>query len=132
MGTGHDVDVMWQVEDLQRALHAEPGSAEALRLASLRAGDVSAAMRASPPTATATATPASAPHHHTFDAVMQHHALRAQATVNSRGLMHALYALAIRVQNTMHYAHNELTVTTPQSFRSGVANPFSADHVLSC
>ncbi|CAH0604767.1 unnamed protein product [Chrysodeixis includens] len=58
-----------KVLDLRRALHAEPGSAEALRLAALRAADVS------PPRA----RPASAPHHHTFDAVMQHHALRTHA-----------------------------------------------------
>lgn len=42
-----------QVLDLRRALHAEPGSAEALRLAALRADDVSQ------------------PHQHTFDAVMR-------------------------------------------------------------
>lgn len=89
---GYDVSVMWQVLDLRRALHAEPGSADALRLASLRAEDVSAAMRASPPIGPVD-TPASAPQHHTFDAVMQHHALRAQATVDTCGLMHALYAL---------------------------------------
>ncbi|XP_048479262.1 Ca(2+)/calmodulin-responsive adenylate cyclase isoform X4 [Plutella xylostella] len=41
-----------KVLDLRRALHAEPGSAEALRLAAMRAEDVSA------------------PHQHTFDAVM--------------------------------------------------------------
>lgn len=67
--------VVWQVLDLRRALHAEPGSAEALRLASLRAEDVSAP----PPPAT------TAPQHHTFDAVMQHHALR---THTETGLMH--------------------------------------------
>ncbi|KAJ0180597.1 hypothetical protein K1T71_004001 [Dendrolimus kikuchii] len=70
-----------KVLDLRRALHAEPGSADALRLASLRAEDVSAAMRA--PSPTTGDTPASAPQHHTFDAVMQHHALRAQATVDT-------------------------------------------------
>ncbi|XP_026329581.1 Ca(2+)/calmodulin-responsive adenylate cyclase-like isoform X5 [Hyposmocoma kahamanoa] len=59
-----------KVLDLRRALHAEPGSAEALRLAALRTEDVSTAMHASDP------APAAAPHHHTFDAVMQHHALR--------------------------------------------------------
>lgn len=72
--------MVWQVLDLRRALHAEPGSAEALRLASLRAEDVSAAMRDPPP------APASAPQHHTFDAVMQHHALRTHST--ETGLMH--------------------------------------------
>lgn len=58
--------VLCQVLDLRRALHAEPGSAEALRLAALRGDDVSAAP---------------APQHHTFDAVMQHHALRTHPTV---------------------------------------------------
>ncbi|XP_047528233.1 Ca(2+)/calmodulin-responsive adenylate cyclase isoform X1 [Vanessa atalanta] len=66
-----------KVLDLRRALHAEPGSAEALRLAALRGEHVSAP--ASGPAAAAPA-PASAPHHHTFDAVMQHHALRTHAT----------------------------------------------------
>lgn len=68
--------------DLRRALHAEPGSAEALRLAALRTEDVSAAMHASDP------APAAAPHHHTFDAVMQHHALRTlpHPTVATYGL----------------------------------------------
>lgn len=75
--------MVWQVLDLRRALHAEPGSAEALRLASLRAEDVSAAMRAPPAPAPA---PANAPQHHTFDAVMQHHALRTHST--ETGLMH--------------------------------------------
>lgn len=70
--------------DLRRALHAEPGSAEALRLASLRAEDVSAAMRATP--ASPQPAPATAPQHHTFDAVMQHHALRTHST--ETGLMH--------------------------------------------
>ncbi|XP_053624993.1 Ca(2+)/calmodulin-responsive adenylate cyclase isoform X5 [Plodia interpunctella] len=69
-----------KVLDLRRALHAEPGSAEALRLASLRAEDVSAALEgpAPPPLP---ACPATAPHHHTFDAVMQHHALRTHPTM---------------------------------------------------
>lgn len=71
--------MVWQVLDLRRALHAEPGSAEALRLATLRAEDVSAAL----PAPTPPAHPASAPHHHTFDAVMQHHALRTQPTVDT-------------------------------------------------
>lgn len=69
--------VVWQVLDLRRALHAEPGSAEALRLAALRGDHVSAP----PPAPAAPAAPAHAPHHHTFDAVMQHHALRTHATV---------------------------------------------------
>ncbi|CAH4037328.1 unnamed protein product [Pieris brassicae] len=63
-----------KVQDLRRALHAEPGSAEALRLAALK-DDVSALHRPPPPS-----PPASAPHQHTFDAVMQHHALRTHAT----------------------------------------------------
>ncbi|XP_075969683.1 adenylate cyclase rutabaga isoform X2 [Anticarsia gemmatalis] len=67
-----------KVLDLRRALHAEPGSAEALRLAALRAEDVRAAMQA--PAPAASPTPATAPHHHTFDAVMQHHALRTHTT----------------------------------------------------
>ncbi|CAH2073740.1 unnamed protein product, partial [Iphiclides podalirius] len=66
-----------KVLDLRRALHAEPGSAEALRLAALRGDDVSAASAAP----AAPAAPAAAPHHHTFDAVMQHHALRTHPTV---------------------------------------------------
>lgn len=66
----------WQVLDLRRALHAEPGSAEALRLAALRGEHVSAPAPAPAP------APATAPHHHTFDAVMQHHALRTHATVH--------------------------------------------------
>lgn len=70
----------WQVMDLRRALHAEPGSAEAMRLAALRAEDVRAAMQA--PAPAAPPTPATAPHHHTFDAVMQHHALRTHTTVD--------------------------------------------------
>lgn len=53
--------------DLRRALHAEPGSAEALRLAALRAEDVSAPRD---------------PSHHTFDAVM-HPALRTHPTVHA-------------------------------------------------
>ncbi|XP_038215206.1 Ca(2+)/calmodulin-responsive adenylate cyclase isoform X1 [Zerene cesonia] len=70
-----------KVLDLQRALHAEPGSAEALRLAALKE-DVSALRTPAAPAAPApaTATPATAPHNHTFDAVMQHHALRTHAT----------------------------------------------------
>ncbi|XP_045785423.1 Ca(2+)/calmodulin-responsive adenylate cyclase isoform X4 [Maniola jurtina] len=60
-----------KVLDLRRALHAEPGSAEALRLAALRGEHVSG-----PPAP----APSTAPHHHTFDAVMQHHALRTHAT----------------------------------------------------
>ncbi|KAI8434866.1 hypothetical protein MSG28_003356 [Choristoneura fumiferana] len=56
-----------KVLDLRRALHAEPGSAEALRLAALRAEDVSAPRD---------------PSHHTFDAVM-HQALRTHPTVHA-------------------------------------------------
>ncbi|XP_063620707.1 Ca(2+)/calmodulin-responsive adenylate cyclase-like isoform X2 [Cydia splendana] len=48
-----------KVLDLRRALHAEPGSAEALRLAAMRAEDVSAREPADPS-------------HQTFDAVMHH------------------------------------------------------------
>ncbi|CAB3224658.1 unnamed protein product [Arctia plantaginis] len=70
-----------KVMDLRRALHAEPGSAEAMRLAALRAEDVRAAMQA--PAPAAPPTPATAPHHHTFDAVMQHHALRTHTTVDT-------------------------------------------------
>lgn len=85
--------MVWQVQDLKRALHAEPGSAEALRLAALRADDVRA-----PAPAPAPATPATAPHHHTFDAVMQHHA-RALRTHNTQE--HTL--IHVPIPDLMHY-----------------------------